>query len=150
MDKLADRIESAERELVTLKDSLVSATENLEAAPDEESLLVEVEELTKKVDEESRRLAALQKAQAALAARAKPVDKDVDAPAVATGIRTKFRDRDLKPGELMFKMATANLLAHVRKVDPREIIEKEYKDFPVMKEVHNLHMRQKTAIDHSY
>ena len=59
---LSKRIESAEAELVSLKDHLVEATKALEAAPDEETLLAQVEELTGKVEKHDATVAALKKA----------------------------------------------------------------------------------------
>jgi len=116
---LAKRIESAEAELVSLKDQLVEATKALEAAPDEETLLAQVEELTGKVEKHDATVAALKKAEAALAARAKPID----APAVIPTLKADGKG----DGDLLFKMATAQFLAFSQRKDVGQVLEERYK-----------------------
>jgi HK97 family phage major capsid protein len=115
---IAERIAAAETELVSMKDSLLESMKALEAAPDEESLLVQVEELSAKVEKHSSSVAALKKAEAVLASRAKPVE----APAVIPQMK-KDASGD---GSLLWKMATAKLIAHATKRTEAEVIEKAY------------------------
>jgi HK97 family phage major capsid protein len=124
---LADRIVSAEAELVSLKDSLIESTKALEAAPDEESLLVQVEELTAKVEKQSSTVSALKKAEQALASRAAAA-----APAVISGGIKKDAKGD---GSLLWKQATAKLLAHNSRRDVSEVLETYYKDDDQLKAV---------------
>lgn len=141
--KLSARIEAAEKELVEVKDALVEATNNLEAAPDEESLLVEVEELTAKADQKSKTLEALKKAEKALAARSQPVE---GAPAVAPNLQ-KYRDPNGKPGDLIFKLGAASLKAYVSKQDVQAILKQEYPDMPVLGEYAKMVRHQKSQVD---
>jgi len=119
---IADRIVATETELVSLKDALVEATKALEAAPDEESLLIQVEELSTKVEKQTATVGALKKAEAALASRAKPVAESA-APAVIPSMK-----RDGKAdGSLIFKMAAANFLAFATKKPVGQVLEERYK-----------------------
>lgn len=115
---ISERIAAAEAELVSMKDALVESMKSLEAAPDEESLLVQVEELSAKVEKHSSSVAALKKAEAVLASRAKPVE----APAVIPQMK-KDATGD---GSLLWKMATAKVIAHATKKTEAEVLEKAY------------------------
>jgi HK97 family phage major capsid protein len=117
---IAERITAAEAELVSMKDALVEATKALEAAPDEESLLIEVEELAAKVEGKQKSVAALQKAESALASRSKPVE----APAVIPSIKKDAAG----DGSLLWKLGTAQLLAHAQRKSVAEVIGTVYKD----------------------
>ena len=131
---LNDRIVAAEAELVTLKDSLVEATKNLEAAPDEESLLVEVEELSASVEKHTSSVTALKRAEAALAQRAA-----VAAPAVVEAKHMKTNVEDL-----MWKHATAQFIAFNEKKQVGQVLEERYKDAAGVAETFS-HIR-KTAV----
>jgi HK97 family phage major capsid protein len=115
---IAQRIEAAEAELVSMKDALVESMKALEAAPDEESLLIQVEELSAKVEKHSASVGALKKAEAVLASRAKPLE----APAVIPQMK---RDAN-GDGSLLWKAATAKIIAHATKKTEAEVIEKAY------------------------
>lgn len=141
--KLSDRIEAAEKELVEIKDALVEATKALEAAPDEEPLLIQVEELTTKSDLKSKTLEALKKAEKALASRSQPID---GAPGVAPNLQ-RYRDPNTKPGDLIFKMAVAAMKAHVQKQDIQTILKGEYPDMPVLGEYAKMIRYQKSQVD---
>jgi HK97 family phage major capsid protein len=117
---LSDRIIASEAELVSLKDALVESTKALEAAPDEESLLAQVEELSSKVEKHSNSVAALKKAEAALAARATPVSS----PAVVPQMKRDGKGN----GDLMFKMATAQFIAFSQRKEVGQVIAERYKD----------------------
>lgn len=133
---LQDRIVAADEELVSLKDALVEATKSLEAAPDEEALLAEVEELTAKVEKQSTTVNALKKAEAALASRAKVVDA---APAIVDHKHMK------RPAEdLMFKHATAKFIAFAQRKPVEQVIEEVYKDYNGVRETFDL--VHKTAV----
>jgi HK97 family phage major capsid protein len=117
---IAQRIEAAEAELVSMKDALVESMKALEAAPDEESLLIQVEELSAKVEKHSASVGALKKAEAVLASRAKPVE----APAVIPSMK-KDANGD---GSLLWKIGTAQLLAHAQRKSVAEVLGTAYKD----------------------
>ena len=138
--KLSERIEALMKELVEKKDQLVQSTESLEAAPDEESLLVEVEELTGQVEKMEETLGALKKAEKALAVKAEPV-----APAVAVDMQKRNKFESKANGELLFKHATIDLLAFVQKKDPRQVIEERYSDIDAIKDTYN--MVKKSQVD---
>lgn len=128
--KISERIEIAEKELVEMKDQLVKSTEALEAAPDEEALLIETEELTSRVEKHEATLSALKKAEAALAARAKPVE----APQVATGLADHAKgEKAAGKGDILLKHAVSQFLAYVEKKDPIQVMEERYGDQPFVK-----------------
>ena len=131
---LADRITAADAELLSLKDALVEATANLEAAPDEEALLVEVEELSAKVEKQTSSVTALKRAEAALAQRAA-----VAAPAVVESKHIKA-----PAGDLMWKHATAKFIAFHEKKQVGQVLEERYKDHNGVAETFD-HV-QKTAV----
>jgi HK97 family phage major capsid protein len=129
MSNLSERIEASSVELAEMKDQLVDATKNLEAAPDEEALLVEVEELSGKVEKAAGTIEALKKAESALAARAQNI-----APAVAVDLQKHNSYKSEQPGDLLFKHATAAFIAHAEKKDIQEVFEERYKGIPAVKE----------------
>ena len=132
---LSDKIEVAEKELLSLKDDLLKSTESLEAAPDEESLLAEVEEATSVVESKTATLGALKKAEIALKERAKPVD---EAPAV-------IQQRGSKDaGELWLKQAVCEFLAFTEKKSVDQVREERYGKNVALKAVSSL--TQKAAV----
>jgi HK97 family phage major capsid protein len=120
MTSLSERIVASEAELVSLKDQLVESTKALEAAPDEESLLVQVEELSAKVEKHTNTVTALKKAETALASRATPVS----APAIQTSVKKDGKGN----GDILFKMATAQFIAYSQRKDIGQVISERYKD----------------------
>lgn len=126
---IADRVSAAEAELVALKDQLVEATKALEAAPDEEALLVQVEELSTSVEKKSATVEALKKAEAALAARATPVA----APAVQMQQKKDAKGN----GDLLWKMAAAQFIAFSQKKDVNQVIEERYKGHTDLSTAHD-------------
>ena len=122
MSNLNERIELAEQELVSMKDQLVESTKSLEAAPEEDALLHEVEELTSKVEKASATLEALKKAQAALAERAKPVQ---ESPAIVKSHHMGSGAKETN--DLIWKHAAIKLIGYAEKKDPRQVIEERYK-----------------------
>lgn len=127
---LSDRIVSAEAELVSLKDALVEATKSLEAAPDEETLLVQVEELTSKVEKQDATVNALKKAETALANRAAAATP-AQAPAVISNIKKDAKGN----GDLVWKMATAKVIAFANRKSVDEVISEKYADDQQLKAV---------------
>ena len=115
---IADRIEAADKELLAMKDNLVELTKALEAAPDEESILIQVEELSARVEKQSATVNALKKAETALAAKAAPVG----APAIIHQSSTKAADG----GDLIWKMAAAKAIAYAEKKSVSEVISERY------------------------
>jgi HK97 family phage major capsid protein len=117
---LSDRIVATEAELVSLKDQLVESTKALEAAPDEQTLLAMVEELTSKVEKQSATVSALKKAESALASRAAAAAPA--APAVITNIK-----RDGKAdGSMFWKMAAAKTIAYAQRKHVDEVLATRY------------------------
>jgi HK97 family phage major capsid protein len=125
---ISEKIQSAESELVSLKDQLVEATKSLEAAPDEEVLLASVEELTNRVEKADKTLAAFKKAESALAARA------VAAPAI---IKSGNRAEPKSAGDVMFKHATAKVVAYIERKSVDQVIEERYGDANYVKETYD-------------
>ena len=117
---LSDRIVAADAELLSLKDALVEATKSLEAAPDEEALLVEVEELSAKVEKQTDTVQALKRAEAALAVRA---EKAVAAPAIVQAKHIKSA-----PEGLMFKHAAAKFIAYAERKSVDQVFEERFAD----------------------
>ena len=117
---LQDRIVAADAELVSLKDALVEATKSLEAAPEEEALLIEGEELSAKVEKQANTTQALKNAEAALAARAER--------AVAAPAQVQARHMKSAPEGLLFKHATAKFIAFAERKSVGEVMAERYAD----------------------
>ena len=131
---LSDRIAVAETDLVALKDNLVEATKNLEAAPDEEQLLIEVEELSASVEKSTSSVSALKRAEAALAQRA----------AVASPAKIEAKHMKTNIDDLMWKHATAQFIAFNEKKQVGQVLEERYsKDVGVAEAYSHI---QKTAV----
>lgn len=139
MKTLAERIAEHEKSLVSLKDQLVSASNELEAAPDQEPLIAQVEELTGKIDTAEKSLAALKKAENALASRAVQ-----NAPAIIQPVHMQ-KHEPKNVGDIIFKRATASMLAFVERKSVEQVIAERYGDLPHMKAVHEL--ITKTAVN---
>jgi HK97 family phage major capsid protein len=122
MKTLAERIQEAQTALVAKKDELVLATKSLEANPDDESLLHQVEELTNQVEKSTASISALTKAEAALADRAKAATTEVNAPAVISA-RQKSADED----GIIWKMGAINLIAYAQKKTVEQVLAERYK-----------------------
>ena len=134
---LQDRIVAADAELVSLKDALVEATKALEAAPEEETLLIEVEELSAKVEKHANTAQALKNAEKALAERAQR--------AVAAPAQVQAKHMKTAPEGLLFKHATAKFIAFAERKHVNEVIAERYPDqMDVVKESFD-HI-QKTAV----
>ena len=115
---LSERIIAAEAELVSLKDSLVEATKNIEVAPDEEQLLVEVEELASSVEKHTSSVTALKRAESALASRA--------AVAVAAPAIVEAKHMKAPAGDMIWKHATAKFVAYAEKKQVGQVLEERY------------------------
>jgi HK97 family phage major capsid protein len=124
MKTLAERIKEAQDALVTKKDELVIATKSLEANPDDESLLHQVEELTSQVEKSTASINALTKAEAALAdrARTQAANGEVNAPAVISA-RQKSADEE----GMIWKMGAVNLIAYAQKKTVEQVMAERYK-----------------------
>jgi hypothetical protein len=125
MKTLAERIVEAEQALVTKKDALVAATKALEAAPDEDSLLHEVEQITLEVTKATASIDALKKAEAALASRAAPnpqtVDDKTGAPAVI-----QQRAKSGQADDIVWKMGVASVVAFAQRKSLAEVVAERY------------------------
>jgi HK97 family phage major capsid protein len=116
---IADQIKALEASQITIKDQLTDAVKQLEAAPDEETLLATVETLTEKVEKGEQSLAALKKAEAALAARA------AASPAVVKAEHLEI-NAPKNAGDIMVKHAVAKLIAHVERKPVAQVIDERY------------------------
>jgi hypothetical protein len=114
---LSERIQAAEAELLSLKDALVEATKSLEAAPDEETLLIQVEELAAKTEKQDAAVVALKKAEKALAERAV-----AQAPTVIPQVKKDGKG----DGSLLWKMAAAQVVAFSKRVDVQDVVAEKY------------------------
>lgn len=123
---LADQIKAAEAAHVITKDDLTQAVTNLEAAPDDETLLATVETLTEQVEKQTASINALKKAEAALAARAATS-------AVVVKADHLEQKAPKNAGDIMLKHATAAMIAYVERKPIAQVIEERYKDQPYVK-----------------
>jgi HK97 family phage major capsid protein len=139
---VSERVQAATEADVAAKDSLVEVLKQLEETPDDESLVVQVEELTTKAEKASAHLESMKRAEAALAARAKPVAEVTGTPAIIPnmGIHKSVKT----PGELLWKHATAAFIGHVERKHPAQVIEERYADDLRVKETFDY--VQKTAV----
>lgn len=115
---IAEKVQAADADLLKLKDALVEATKALEVAPDEEALLAQVEELTTRVEKAAATADALKKAEAALAARAKPIES----PAIVDARHLKRA-----PEGLIWKHAAAKFIAFNERKSIDQVFEERYK-----------------------
>lgn len=120
MSNLNEKIQTADEDLLRQKDALVESTTLLEASPDDESLLNEVEELSNKVEKATNTLTALKKAESALASKA----ESVKAPTIIKAAH--LGNPDVK--DLMFKHATAKFIAFAKKQSVDQVLEERYSD----------------------
>ena len=134
--KLSERIEAAEASLIEKKDSLSELLSALEASPDDDVLLTQVDEVTEQVETATKSLDSLKRAEKALAEKAAAsaqITKD-GAPAIVT----QMKRREQKPEDLIFKQATASFIAFAQKKDIRQVIEERYSDDTALKAVMSL------------
>ena len=137
MATIQERIAGAEQELVSLKDQLVEALNELEQTPDSEESLAKSDDLSDRVEKATKSLESLQKAEKALMERAKPVE-------AAPGIIKHAGDREVK--DLMFKHATAKLIGFVEKKDPSQVIAERYGDKDALAIKSTFDLTTKTAV----
>jgi HK97 family phage major capsid protein/HK97 family phage prohead protease len=119
MATLAERIEGAQNELVSLKDKLTDHTRG-----DDIDQTV-IEELSSGIEQKEAQLSSLKRAEVALAA------KTVDAPeAKSIELRRPAAApaQKIAPGDYMLRSAVVKLLSHVTKQDPMQILHKAYGD----------------------
>jgi HK97 family phage major capsid protein len=113
---LAERIVAAQAALVLKKDALVEATKSLETSPNDDGILATVDQLAGEVEQMTKSLESLQRAEKALAERA------AVAPAIihSTGKSTDAVD-------LFAKQAVVAFLAHCEKKNPEQVLAERYK-----------------------
>lgn len=156
---ISERVKAAEAAVLKLKDDLTAACKSLEDEPENETHLTMVEELTAAHDKAEKTLKALQNAEKALMARAAPVGagggpgtgaadptgppssgtrsptsrNPGSAPSVfAPAIITRMQDpKDY--GDVIFKHAVVQILAHAQRKHPEQIIEEVFKDVNYVK-----------------
>lgn len=132
---LSKKIEAGREKLTNLKDQLVESTKSLEAAPDEETLLAEVEELTEQVEQLTKHLRALEKAEKALAEKAQAIK--AEGPAVTVDMQKRNAGSKRAAGDLIVKHGVASFLAHVEKKTVAQVIQERYGDQPEVAETYN-------------
>lgn len=112
---LAERIEAARKALAAKKDSLVTLTKQLDETPDDDNVLTQVDALSAEIEKDAASLQTLEKAEAALAERAKQAG-----PAIVHSTKADT-------SELWAKKAVCVFLAHVLKGSPEAIAAERYK-----------------------
>lgn len=116
MSNIAERIQAAETSLLETKDLLVAKTGELQDNPDSDTLVAEVDELAARVEDQTKSLEALQRAEKALAARA-----DTQAPNIITQ-----RSKSVDAMDLMGKEAHVQFRALIEKRHPMEVAKQYY------------------------
>ena len=117
---LSQRIEDAQSDLVREKDAL---TEHL-AADDADPIVTE--ELSGRIESKEASLAALKRAEIALASRSTPASGGT-VPATARR-PISVASRDGKPRDLIVKMAVVNALSHLTGKSPEDVLAQRYAD----------------------
>jgi HK97 family phage major capsid protein len=119
MATLAERIESAQEELVSLKDQL---TEHVKS---EDVDAVITEDLSDKIESKEAELASFKRAEGALAAKtAEPIEtKTIENRRVPAAPAQK-----VAPGDYMLRSAVVKIVSHVTKQDPMQVLHKAYGD----------------------
>jgi HK97 family phage major capsid protein len=123
---LADRIKAAQEALVAKKDELVDVTKKLETTPDDDALLAQCDELSAQVEQATKSLESLQKAEKALAERAA-----AQSPAVIHS----FKQKDAPVGDLLVKHATAAFIAFNERKTVEQVVAERYKDHQALNAV---------------
>jgi len=119
MATLAERIETAQEELVNLKDQLTDHVNQ----DDVDSIVTE--ELSGRIEAKEAELAAFKRAEGALAAKqAEPVTTK----AVELRRPAAVPAQKVAPGDYMLRSAVVQVLSHVHKQDPMQILHKTYGD----------------------
>lgn len=119
MKTLSERIKEAQEELVSAKDSLLEMTQALEQTPDDDGILAQVDELTITVERKTAQLNTLQKAESALAERAKA--QKIEGPTI---VRATGKDTDRE--ELWLKQAVCAFIGHVQRKAPDQVRQERY------------------------
>ena len=115
---LAEQIKAAQDKLLASKDALVAVTKSMEENPEDESLVTQLEELSGRVEAETKSVDSLLRAEAALAAKAVQAS-----PAV---VQAKHMGQK-GSADLFFKAAAAVAEAHVKRVPVAQILADRYK-----------------------
>jgi HK97 family phage major capsid protein len=127
---LADRIKTAQDELIVLKDSLVEVTKELEDTPDDEDLGVKLEDLTGQVEKKTQGLDRLERAEKALAEKvAQKTAEQTGGPALIHSTKKK----DNTP--LWLKQAVVEFVAHNTRQPKDQVIEDRYPEDRALKAV---------------
>ncbi len=127
MTAIRERVETAEKDLVCLKDLLVESLKELDETPDDESILAKTDGLSGRVEKSTASLDALKKAEKVLAERAKPVES---APTI--------QNRGDKPVKDLFaKHALIKFVSFAEKKTPDQVIAERYNDDLTLKNTFN-------------
>lgn len=127
---IADKIKSLESDIVENKDKLTEATAALEENGTDETALAVVEELSETIESQQKSLAALKKAEAALASKAQPVGQ---APAYVKHPGTNAKTTN--PADLLIKSALIALESGSRRISPDQVCQERYGDNEEVKAV---------------
>jgi len=112
---LAERIAAAKAALAVKKDQLVQATKDLDANPDDDAILATVDDLSGQIEKDVATLGTLEKAEQALADRAR-----AQGPVIVHNTKADAAD-------LWAKKAVCAFLAHIGKTSPEAIAAERYK-----------------------
>lgn len=128
---LAERIKAAQEALAAKKDALSVVLKELEDTPDNEETLAKCDGLSADVESATKSLESLERAEKALAERAKT------APAV---VHSQGNQEDQK--DLWAKQATVAFLSHVKRQSPDQVRQELYSKNKALEAV----MTQKSAV----
>lgn len=146
MDQLSERIQSAQGELVTMRDEL--------------SELIEIDDVTKsaeltdRIEQVRGQLAVWERAEKALGGASEPITlpslrpsgSGLAAPRPRAWPQTKKKDE--KPGYLFLRHCVVQTLAHAKHKAPEQVLQErygDYGDFEATKAVHEWFTRASTA-----
>lgn len=116
MSKIAERIEAAQSALNAKKDNLSALVKSMEANPTDDAIIAQVDSLSAEIESETKSIAALQKAELALAASSN------QAPNVHTGGAGKVKD----PADLIVKNAVSTMEAYLKRIPLAQAMQERY------------------------
>lgn len=119
---LSQRIEAAQTDLNAARDQL---TEHIGGEEQDHDPIV-IDELSNRIEEREKALAALKRAETALAVRAAPPPPVVTAPAVQTRRPLGIPVKEVRPSDHIFRAAVVHAVSHVSGKDHDTILNKLY------------------------
>jgi HK97 family phage major capsid protein len=138
MSKIAERIEAAQNALTAKKDQLSLLVKSMEANPTDDTIIAQVDSLSAEIESETKSIAALQKAELALAS-----SHNNQAPNVHTNGPGKVKDAS----DLIVKNAVCTMEAYLKRIPLAQAMQERYgntREFEQVKAVSD-YMVQKAA-----